>query len=154
MDTILKWISVCLPTISTVLVAIITVRSENNKKVEELRKQQDQKEREERQKKLDDKFEELSGKIDALAGRIEGVEKSVESLQRTDKATKDSILEMSRQQHVNSEYVYELSKLITVIAEGIRDQHLDGNITNAVTAFRKFERDTLSQLITRPVVED
>lgn len=154
MNTLLSVLGVVLPSLCTVFVAIITVAGERNKKAEKLEKEAEQKAQEQRDKDIDEKFQKLSEKIDKLSERIDSVEQMVEDLQDTDKQTRDDMRELSRQQHVNGEYIYELSKIVTTLAEGMRDQHLDGNVTNAVAAFRKFERDTLSQLISRPVVDD
>jgi len=154
MDTLLSFLGIALPSLCTVFVAFITVRGERSKKIEELKKETERKAQEEREKKLNEKLEALSEKLDKVDERIDGLEKQVGELQKADENTLKDLRELSLQQKVNGEYIHELSKIVTVLAEGMRDQHLDGNVTKAVTAFRKFEQDTLSQLITRPVVDD
>ena len=49
---------------------------------------------------------------------------------------------------LNGQYTHELAQLVMVLAEGLRDQHLDGNITRAVEKYRKFEADALGSIVT------
>lgn len=153
METLLSLLGVTLAPICSIIVVLITVRGERNKKVEELKREEEKKAQEERDKKLEERLKALDDKLDKVDERLDGLEKSIKDLQKADEDTLRDLRELSQQQHVYGEYIHELSKLVTVLAEGMRDQHLDGNVTNAVSAFRRFERDTLSQLITKPVVE-
>lgn len=154
MEEVLSVLGVALPSLCTVLVALITVRGERNKKVEEERKKAEQEKQAERDKEINDKLQALGDKIDTMGGQIDSLKDEVEKLQKADIDTLEDLRKLSEQQHVNGEYIHQLSRLVTVIAEGMRDQHLDGNVTNAVAAFRKFERDTLSDLLNKPVVDD
>ena len=154
MDTILSFLGVVLTPICSVVVVLITVRSERNKKVEELKRAQEKKAQDERDKKIDDQLKALSDKFDEVNTRFDGLDDKITALQQADEVTLKDLRDLSEQQAVYGEYIHELSKIVTVIAEGMRDQHLDGNVTNAVSAFRRFERDKLSQLISKPVIEN
>ena len=55
------------------------------------------------------------------------------------------IMKMNR---LNGQYTHELAQLVIVLAEGVRDQHLDGNITRAITKYRHFESTALGDYIT------
>ena len=83
------------------------------------------------------------------------------AIQRLDQATSD----MKQQSHdikqlsnnfatltalseLNGQYTHELAQMVMVLAEGLRDQHLDGNITRAVEKYRKFEADALGSIVT------
>lgn len=67
--------------------------------------------------------------------------KTVESL-RSDFET------MAVMNRLNGQYTHELAQLVMVLAEGLRDQHLDGNITRAVEKYRRFEADALGSIVT------
>lgn len=48
---------------------------------------------------------------------------------------------------LNGRCTSELAQLLMVVAEGLRDQHLDGNITKAVEKYRDFESKEISKLM-------
>lgn len=154
MNTFISLLGVTLTPICSVVVVILTLRSERNKKLEKAQQDAEQKARDERDKKIDDRLKALGDKLGKVDDRIEGVESSITSLQETDRKTHEGLVEISQQQCTFGDYIHELSVLVTVIAEGMRDQHLDGNVTNAVSAFRRFERDKLATLMTKPAVDD
>ena len=150
MDTFISLLGVLAPSIASVVVVIITVRGERSKKLEEAEKKAAKLAQAEREKDIDQKLKDLSDKIDKIDGCVSGVETQVVALQKADEDTLADLRELTQHMRINGNYIHELSKIVTVLAEGMRDQHLDGNVTAAVTAFRTFERDTLSQLITNP----
>jgi len=55
---------------------------------------------------------------------------------------------LSAMNRLNGQYTHELAQLVMVLAEGLRDQHLNGNITRAVEKYRKFEADALGSVVT------
>lgn len=61
------------------------------------------------------------------------------------KMTLDNIGKMNR---VNGRYTHQLAILVTTLAEGLRDQHLDGNITEAVKQYHEFEAKMLGSVVT------
>lgn len=48
---------------------------------------------------------------------------------------------------LNGRCTSELAQLLMVVAEGLRDQHLDGNITKAVEKYRDFESKEISKIM-------
>ena len=60
----------------------------------------------------------------------------------------EAIRSLNRSTRLNGQYVHELAQLVMVLSEGMRDQHLDGNITRAINDYRKFEADALNSLLT------
>lgn len=68
-------------------------------------------------------------------------------LSKENEELKDQLHHVAAQNKLNGRYTHELAQLIMVLAEGIRDQHLDGNITKAVAKYRKFESDILGSFI-------
>lgn len=60
----------------------------------------------------------------------------------------DNVNALAAMNRLNGQYTHELAQLVMVLAEGLRDQHLDGNITRAVEKYRKFEADALGSFVT------
>ena len=72
----------------------------------------------------------------------------IEELQKHNDEQDEAIATLSQATRMNGQYVHELAQLVMVLSEGMRDQHLDGNITKAINRYRKFESDTLNQFLT------
>lgn len=79
--------------------------------------------------------------IDSMQTAISNLYDITEKLGRT--VSNSSVLN-----RINGQYTSELAQLVTVLAEGLRDQHLDGNITRAVEKYRTFESETLKSMVT------
>lgn len=67
---------------------------------------------------------------------------------------RDDIEQITKQLHgiavttnLNGRCTSELAQLVMVLAEGLRDQHLDGNITRAVEKYRKFEEGEIARIM-------
>lgn len=88
--------------------------------------------------------ERLENAINALNSARESINKLTDE----NEELKDQLHHVAAQNRLNGKYTHELAQLIMVLAEGIRDQHLDGNITKAVAKYRKFESDVLGSFIT------
>lgn len=67
---------------------------------------------------------------------------------RTDTETlSKDIAHIAALNRLNGRYTHELAQLVVVIGEGVRDQHLDGNITKAISTYRKFESNVLGSFV-------
>ena len=81
-------------------------------------------------------------------------EQKLEALERekTSKEIQDALDAIKVAQHqledTNGQCTGELAQLVMVLAEGLRDQHLDGNITRAIDKYRKFESEKLKDIMT------
>jgi len=145
---VLTFIGILVPSVCTIIVAILNIRAERSKKIKELEDEKTKREQEIREKKINETLSNLESKINTMSDHLHSIENQVETLQETDDDTAASLGRISLQHQVNSEYIHEVSKLITVLAEGMRDQHLDGNITNAIAEYHKFESDVVMRLST------
>lgn len=111
-----------------------------------------------------EKLKELNRKTenDELKAEIQNVDKSlismnkslqsligdIEELKHHDIEQDRMIRNIANTNRINGQCTYELAQLVMVLSEGMRDQHLDGNITRAIDKYKKFENKTLGMLLT------
>jgi len=125
--------------LTTIVVAIIGVfsaraaqRSAKEKKLQEELDAQTKAAEEKR-------FSELKTSVDKLIG-------AVESLQQTVDDHNDDIARLHELSKVDLDYTRSVSNVITALAEGLRDNNIDGNVSKAVESFRQFESAQLKTL--------
>ena len=90
---------------------------------------------------LKDQFSEALDKFTATIGEIKDV---IDEF----KEDQDHITKASQ---LNGRYTHELAIMLMTLSEGIRDQHLDGNITQAIARYRKFEQDVLGDIVSKGI---
>ena len=132
-------ISVIVNAITTIVVAVIgffsarsAKRSAREKKLQEelaAKKKQDE----------DEKFERLRKAVDDVAKAVERLEESVNSHNR-------EINRLSKLSKVEIDYTKSISNVINALAEGLRDNNIDGNVTRALESYRKFESSQLETM--------
>ena len=88
----------------------------------------------------------LTADIKTIKDHLESVNETIQALQGYDRTVKEDLHNFSQSQQINAQYVHELAELVMTLAEGMRDQHLDGNITRAIASLRSFEHTTLTKL--------
>lgn len=110
--------------------------------------------------KKNEKIETLEGKVDdAESSKTKRQLATIEDLCKANSSAIDAlnriVREISAQQtqlqisnRINGKCTRELAYLVTALSEGLRDNHLDGNITSAINRYKKFEHETLGQLMT------
>lgn len=144
----LQVVSVIGAILSPIFVAIIGARSEitnrNTKKIRELEAEAKAKEA----KELKDELKSINASIQSVQQKLEVLDGRIEELQKHNDEQDEAIATLSQATRMNGQYVHELAQLVMVLSEGMRDQHLDGNITKAINRYRKFESDTLNQFLT------
>lgn len=144
----LQVVSVFGAIMSPILVAIIGARSEitnrNTKKIHDLEAEAKAKEA----KELKDELKSINASIQSVQEKLEVLDGRIEELQKHNDEQDEAIATLSQATRMNGQYVHELAQLVMVLSEGMRDQHLDGNITKAINRYRKFESDTLNQFLT------
>lgn len=146
MDQVLEWVKVVLTFASPIAVLLVSANIERRQKKEADAKAERQKaddKRDEENKKL---IADLTANIQEIKDRLESVDGSIQALQGYDKTVKEDMHSFSQSQQISAQYVHELAELVMTLAEGMRDQHLDGNITRAIASLRAFEHDTLTKL--------
>ena len=135
MDTI----GVIVNAITTIVVAVIgffrarsAKRSARDKKLqEELAAKKKQEE--------DEKFNQLRKSVDDLAKLVEKLDRSVNMHNR-------EINRLSKLSKVEIDYTKSISNVINALAEGLRDNNIDGNVTRALESYRKFESSQLETM--------
>ena len=136
--------------ITPIIVAVIGVRSEvatrNSKKAAKLEK----KEKELEQQELKTQLENISTSITNTNNNLLDLKRQIDTLTEHDGLQDDMIEALTKSTRISGQYVHELAQLVMTLSEGMRDQHLDGNITKAISKYRKFESDTLNQFLTQP----
>lgn len=122
-------------------------REDANKKLEEEKKAAEKKEQEEKEEKHEQLIKDQNDKIDALAQDIASMKVMIEEAHKADLQTDKKINRLAISGDMTSTKVSELATVVMILAEGLRDQHLDGNITRAVEKYRKYESDTLNKVV-------
>ena len=110
--------------------------------------------------KKSEKIEKLENQVDdSEASKLKKQLATIEDLCRANSSAIDAlnrvVRELSTQQNqlqisnkINGKCTRELAYLVTALSEGLRDNHLDGNITSAVNRYKKFEHEILGQIMT------
>jgi len=145
-DQVLEWVKTILNFASPVVVLIVSAKIERRQRKEadaKKEKAEADSKRDEEMKKL---IQGLTDDIKEIKEKLGDVDSTIQSLQSYDETVKDDMHSMSQSQQINAQYVHELAELVMTLAEGMRDQHLDGNITRAIASLRAFEHDTLTKL--------
>lgn len=112
------------------------------------------------QKQMERELEDAKRKefYDALHAATEVMDKSQESIEKLTQKVKEiddrdmdlktALADIEKMNKMNGRYTHQLAILVTTLAEGLRDQHLDGNITEAVKKYHDFESKTLGSIVT------
>lgn len=116
----------------------------------EIKRLEDEKSAREKQE-LNDTIENLSKKIESLESTMAESREVIRDLTGVDNRFDERVVALVEQQKLLGQYVHKLAQLVITVATGMRDQHLDGNITRAVDDYREFEQRTLSSLMTKDV---
>lgn len=113
-----------------------TVKESKKKKQEKIEFELEESKR----RQLKSEIDSLSDTINELAETVKQLQDSVQNIS----AVQKRLISINR---LNGRYTNELAQLVMTLAEGIRDQHLDGNITRAVMHYRKFESSALASMV-------
>ena len=135
MDTI----SVIVNAITTIVVAVIGVFSARSAKRPAREKKLQEELAAKKKQDEDEKFERLRKAVDDLAKAVERLEESVNSHNR-------EINRLSKLSKVEIDYTKSISNVINALAEGLRDNNIDGNVTRALESYRKFESSQLETM--------
>lgn len=131
-----------------IIVAWFTVRmnriAKDNAEIKRL-----EAEKAEREKKdLTDRIDEIVEQLEAIDAKAKDTAAKVDELTSVDQRFDDKIDSIIKQQRLIGTHTHKLAQLVITVATGMRDQHLDGNITHAVDAYHAFEQEMLAGLIT------
>lgn len=139
---------------SPIIVAYIGIRGErNNKNNEKIRKLQEEKNEREKQD-LQEQLKSINDSITSIKGDVKSIKGDIRTIRDHDDKQDEEIAKINKATRLNGMYTHELAQLVMVLSEGMRDQHLDGNITKAITHYQQFENNALKSMITGDGPED
>lgn len=145
MDYAVELIQAFLSFLSPILVVIVTVRMERTRKADARIKKLEEEKKNREEQELNNTIRTLQDSINAVSKQLEDTEKRLASMQEYDRFVQTSIEELKTSHKISTEFTQELAQLVTVLAEGMRDQHLDGNITRAISSYREFQEKKLTE---------
>lgn len=129
--------------VTPLLLALVTFMSERSRREskrnlelrEEVEKHSEQK-RQEQDEKIDENFERITTTLNDLCNKHE-------TLRDIQEKQQDEINKITQLNELNMKRLRASEAVIIALAEGMRDQHLDGNITSAVAKYRSIEAESL-----------
>lgn len=142
-DQIMKIVSAVTPFLLLIMGWIYTSTTKKRDKRDQSNMETEKKREEERRKQIDEQTE----KIGALANEISDLKNVMEKAHAVDVATNAKINALADAGNITSTKVSNLASLVMTLAEGLRDQHLDGNITKAVEKYRNFEMEQSNAML-------
>lgn len=92
--------------------------------------------------------EKTSKEIQDALDAIKVAQKQLEDTNALVRSFQGELSSIIAANNLNGQCTGELAQLVMVLAEGLRDQHLDGNITRAIDKYRKFESEKLKDIMT------
>ena len=143
LDIILKLFSTITPFLILVMGWIYASAIRKRDKREDENKKSEERKEEERNKLI----ESQNNKIDDLTKEISSMKTVMEESHKIDIQTNRKISDLARNGDMTITNVSNLAELVMTLAEGLRDQRLDGNITSAVEKYRKYESNTLQNMV-------
>lgn len=145
MDYAVELIQAFLSFLSPILVVIVTIRMERTRKADARIKKLEEEKKNREEQELNDTIRSLQNSIDAVSKQLDETESTLASMREYDRFVQSSIEELKTSHKISTEFTQELAQLVTVLAEGMRDQHLDGNITRAISSYREFQEKKLTE---------
>jgi len=145
MDYAVQLIQAFLSFLSPILVVIVTIRMERTRKADARIKKLEEEKKNREEQELNDTIRSLQNSIDAVSKQLDDTESTLASMREYDRFVQSSIEELKTSHKISTEFTQELAQLVTVLAEGMRDQHLDGNITRAISSYREFQEKKLTE---------
>lgn len=145
MNYAVQLIQAFLSFLSPILVVIVTIRMERTRKADARIKKLEEEKKNREEQELNDTIRSLQNSIDAVSKQLDDTEKTLASMREYDRIVQSSIEELKTSHKISTEFTQELAQLVTVLAEGMRDQHLDGNITRAISSYREFQEKKLTE---------
>lgn len=142
-ENILKVVSAVTPFLLLVMGWMYTSATRKRDKREEANKKTADDKEKERKEQIDNQTK----KIDNLIVDISELKKDMAQYHQVDLDTIKKINALANAGEMTSTKLSELASVVMVLAEGLRDQHLDGNITKAVEKYRKYESDTSNAML-------
>lgn len=91
-------------------------------------------------------------KLDNITSSLNEITVKLEKSEKFDEATLKDLHKLWDMNRLQCQNQAALAELVMTLAEGLRDQHLDGNITAAVEKYRAHEQTTLQSVLNGQIV--
>ena len=152
-ESLLGWFSAILGVVGPILLLLISAKIERRNKKEDQNREAERKDRQKETDDLKEMIKDLKGDVQKIDTEVTTLRSTVSQMQQYDNTVREDLQAVSQYHERTGKYVSELGNVVMTLAEGMRDEHLDGNITAAVASYRKFEREQLDALMSRPPIK-
>lgn len=144
---ILEWLKIILGFLGPIMVVYVGAKMNQNQKLAETKEAQKQGEQDAKFAKINTALEALEKKIDRVDQELTSVKSTMESMQRLDKGVRSDLAVLARYHEYTVKHLQKISSLTITLSEGMRDNHMDGNISEVVNDVRAFERTMYAELL-------
>ena len=126
----------------------LTINSNRKDKQRDIERKKEQDAADVKDKQFKEAIEQSKSAVEKAMTEINNLSASIHDNEELNNELRRTIRHIMKMNRLNGQYTHELAQLVIVLAEGVRDQHLDGNITRAITKYRHFESTALGDYIT------
>ena len=134
--------------ISPFAILWLTIKSNRKDKQHDIERKKEQDAADAKDKQFKEAIEQSQSAVEKAMTEINNLSASIHVNEELNNELRRTIRHIMKMNRLNGQYTHELAQLVIVLAEGVRDQHLDGNITRAITKYRHFESTALGDYIT------
>ena len=99
---------------------------------------------------LDNKVDNLAEKVNNLEGDLGTLTGTVETMQKLDECVRSDLAVLGEYHKCNTGHIQKIGEAVIALAEGLRDNHMDGNITSAVANLKAYEAEMYTRLLSQP----
>lgn len=147
MDDLLTFLQIIAGFSGPIIVAWFTAKMNKTAKENARIKELEEEKRENERLALKARMDKFSDDLTALSRQVSELSEAVDGLTRVDEKFGEKVDAIARQQKMIGKYTHKLAHLVITIAGGMRDNHLDGNITSAIDDYHQFEQETLAKMM-------
>ena len=144
--SLFEWLQLGISLIGPFFVVWYTIRLERKKSDEEERRKQAIEEAAKRENALNQTLADLRNELEEVRDEVANLRLTVGDMQTYDRQVRHDLMVLTKHHERNWDYMVALGELVSELASGMRDKHLDGNITAALAHFHSFEKKLLSDL--------
>ena len=144
--TLYDWIALGLPVVSSLLVIWYTAKVDRQKAADEAKMKKESEDSAKREAELNKTLEDLRAELKEVKTELATLRSQVDEMKSYDSNVRHDVLVLTKYHERNWRYVAALGDLVSELAGGMRDRHLDGNITDALAKYRSFEKELLNDL--------
>ena len=153
-EILLQWLNPIIGLGASIVLLLVTNRINRRNKKEDDARAEAQEVHKKEMKEIMDLIKSLKDDVDAVRVETDGIKDELEAMRKFDLSVKSSLKHVSSKHETFGKYISQIGNVVMTLAEGMRDEHLDGNITAAIQSFRKFEREQLNDYIQQSPIDE